>query len=271
MFEYATVMEYVETYLFAFAPRLLSAIVVLILGFWIVGIIARVIDKRMKKAKVDLSLRPFLKSFLKVILRILVIITAVSMLGVQMTSFIAILGAAGLAVGFALQGGLANFAGGVLILLFKPFKVGDFIEAQGHSGTVTEIQVFNTIMKTPDNKTIIIPNGALSNNSIVNFSTEPTRRVDLTFGIGYGDDIKKARKVIETLIKKDKRVLKDPAYAIFVKELGSSSVDFTVRAWTKAEDYWGFFFDMQENVKLEFDKNKISIPYPQRDVHLFKH
>jgi small conductance mechanosensitive channel len=271
MFDYTTIMTNLEGYFFAFAPKLFSAILILILGFWIVSIIVKFSEKNMKKSKMDSSLRPFLLSFLRIILKVLVIITAISMLGIQMTSFIAVLGAAGLAVGLALQGSLANFAGGVLILLFKPFKVGDFIEAQGHSGTVKEIQVFNTIMKTPDNKTIIIPNGALSNNSVINYSTEPTRRVDLTFGIGYGDDISKSRKVIESLILKDKRVLKDPSYNIFVKELGSSSVDFTVRVWTKAEDYWGFYFDMQENVKLEFDKNNISIPFPQRDVHLYKH
>lgn len=268
MFDINTVMANLESYFYAFAPKLIAAIIVIILGFWIVKIIRRFADKRMKKSKMEVSLRHFLTSFFSIILKVLVLITAISMLGVEMTSFIAILAAAGFAVGLALQGGLSNFAGGVLIMTFKPFKVGDFIDAQGHSGTVNKIQIFHTILKTPDNKTIIIPNGSLSNNALTNFSTEKTRRVDFTFGISYDDDINKARKVINNLIEKDTRVLKDPQHNIFVKELGDNSVDFTVRAWTKASDYWPFYFDMQERVKMEFDKNNISIPYPQRDVHI---
>ena len=193
------------------------------------------------------------------------------MLGIQMTSFIAILGAAGLAVGLALQGSLANFAGGVLILLFKPFKVGDFIDAVGFSGTVKEIQVFSTKMTTPDNKTIIIPNGNLANSSMTNYSTQTQRRVDFVFGIGYNDDIKKAKSVINELIYKDERILKDPEPLVVVSELGDSSVNLTVRVWSKSADYWGIFFDMQESVKLKFDEQGISIPYPQQDVHLYKH
>ena len=268
MFDMEVIMLYLENYFFAFAPKIVAAILVLVFGFWFVKIIINFSDKNLKKRNVDTSLRQFFKSFFSIGLKVLVIITAISMLGVEMTSFVAILAAAGFAVGLALQGGLANFAGGVLILLFKPFKVGDFIEAQGLMGTVNRIQIFHTILKTPDNKTVIIPNGQLSNNALTNFSTEKTRRVDFTFGIGYGDDIKKARKVIESLIKKDKRVLKEPNYNIFVKELGDSSVDFSVRVWVKGEDYWPFYFDMQENVKLAFDENKISIPFPQRDIHI---
>lgn len=261
-------MANLEQYFYAFAPKLIIAILVLVLGFWVIKIIRNFAEKSMKKSKMEISLRHFLTSFFSMILKILVLITAISMLGVEMTSFIAILAAAGFAVGLALQGGLANFAGGVLIMLFKPFKVGDFIDAQGYSGTVNKIQIFHTILKTPDNKTIIIPNGALSNNALTNFSTEKTRRVDLTFGIGYNDDINKARKVINEIITKDKRVLKEPQHNIFIKELGESSVDFTVRVWTNTNDYWSFYFDMQELVKKEFDKNNISIPYPQRDIHI---
>jgi len=169
-----------------------------------------------------------------------------------------------------LQGSLANFAGGILILLFKPFKVGDFIDTGGHAGSVSAIHIFNTILKTPDKKTIIIPNGELSSGSITNFSTEATRRVDMTFGIGYGDDLKKAKEVLGSLINSDSRVLKDPAPMIAVSELADSSVNFVVRAWVNAADYWGLFFDMQERAKLEFDKQGISIPFPQQDVHLFK-
>ena len=181
----------------------------------------------------------------------------------------AVLGAAGLAVGMALQGSLANFAGSVLIMIFKPYKKGDFIEAQGHSGIVEEIQIFNTILKTPDNRVILVPNGALSGGSIVNFSAKDTRRVDMTFGIGYNDDIDKAKAVLSSLIEADTRIMKDPAPFIQVSELADSSVNFAVRVWCQSADYWGIFFAMQENVKKAFDKEGISIPYPQRDIHVF--
>jgi len=205
-----------------------------------------------------------------VILKIMVIISVASMVGIAMTSFIAILGAAGLAVGLALQGSLANFAGGVLILIFKPFKVGDVITAQGFTAAVKEIQIFQTILKTPDNRTIIIPNAKLSNESLVNFSVEPTRRVDLVFGIGYNDDIEKARKVLQDIIAKDERILTDPAPFVRVSELADSSVNFTLRLWVNAADFWNVHFDTIESVKKQFDTNKISIPYPQMDVHVSK-
>jgi len=212
-----------------------------------------------------------LLGLISVILKVMLIISVASMIGIQMTSFIAVLGAAGLAVGLALQGSLANFAGGVLILFFKPYKIGDFIDASGFMGSVKEIQIFNTILKTPDNKTIIIPNGTLSNASITNFSTEETRRVDMTFGIGYSDDIQKAKNILESLLKNDSRVLNDPAYMIVVSELADSSVNLVVRAWCNSADYWNIYFSMQERVKLEFDKQGISIPFPQRDVHVYNH
>jgi small conductance mechanosensitive channel len=192
------------------------------------------------------------------------------MIGVKTTSFVAVLGAAGLALGFALQGSLSNFAGGVMILLFKPFKVGDIIEAQGHRGKVDEIRIFNTIIKTLDNKTIIIPNGEVSGNSIINYTAEPTRRVDMTFGIGYDDDIGKVKSVLKRVIDSDERILEDPAPMIVVSEHGGSSVNFAVRPWVKTEDYWGVYFDMHEKVKLAFDEEGISIPYPQRDIHLYR-
>ena len=256
--------------LLGYGPRLLLAILTLIIGLWVIKIIVRIVLRAMEKGELDESLRPFLTSLIGVMLKILLVISVASMVGVQMTSFIAVLGAAGLAVGLALQGSLGSFAGGVLILIFRPYKVGDFIEAQGHSGVVKEIQVFNTILKTPDNKTVIIPNGPLSNGSIINYSTEPTRRVDMTFGIGYGDDIAAARKVMNAIIEEDSRILKDPAPMIVVSELADSSVNFAVRTWVNGADYWGVYFDMHEKVKIEFDNNKISIPFPQTDVHLFK-
>ncbi len=260
-------IELLSTY----GPKLLLAIVTLIIGLWIIKLIVRTFKKGFERSNIDVSLRSFLLSLTRILLKVMLVISVASMVGIQMTSFIAILGAAGLAVGLALQGSLANFAGGVLILLFKPFKVGDFVDAGGHTGTVKEIQIFNTIMKTPDNKTIIIPNGSLSNGSITNFSTEPNRRVDMTFGIGYSDDIKKAKETLETILKNDSRVLDDPAPTVAVSGLGDSSVNFAVRPWCSSADYWSVYFDTHEKVKLEFDRAGISIPFPQQDVHLYKH
>jgi small conductance mechanosensitive channel len=190
------------------------------------------------------------------------------MVGVAMTSFIAILGAAGLAVGLALSGTLQNFAGGVMILIFKPFKAGDFIDAQGYMGTVKEIQIFNTILKTPDNKTVIIPNGGLATGAMVNFSTEPQRRVDWTFGIAYGDDADKAKAVLLDLLKSDKRVLADPEPFVAISALDDSSVNFTARAWANAADFWSLFFDMNQKVYQTFPQKGLNIPFPQMDVHL---
>jgi small conductance mechanosensitive channel len=258
-------------YIIEYGPNVLLALLTLFIGLWLIKLFGKGINKTMDKANLEISLKKFLLSLISIMLKVLLLISVVSMLGVEMTSFIALLGAAGLAVGLALQGSLANFAGGILILLFKPFKVGDFIDAQGFLGTVHAIQVFNTILKTPDNKTISIPNGNLSNGSITNFTTEETRRVDLVFGIGYGDDLKKAKNILNELIQRDTRILSDPASVVVVSELGDSSVNFTMRVWVKASDYWGVYFDMQENVKLMFDDQGISIPFPQRDVHVYNH
>jgi small conductance mechanosensitive channel len=256
--------------IFEYGPRLLFAILTLVIGLWIVKIIVNAVKKGLDKSNTDETLKGFLGSIVSVLLKIMVYITALGMLGVEMTSFIAILAAAGLAAGMALSGTLQNFAGGVMILLFKPFKKGDFIEAQGHSGTVHEIQIFMTILKTPDNKTIMIPNGPLSTGSLTNYSTEPRRRVDWTIGIGYGDDVDKAYEVIKRLLDGDDRILDDPEPFIAIKELADSSVNFTVRAWVNASDYWGVFFRMNEEVYKTFDKEGLNIPYPQSDVHLFK-
>jgi small conductance mechanosensitive channel len=250
------------------SPKLISALLVLIIGFWIAGLTTRGILKIMKRRKVDVSLQGFLKSLLSVLLKALVLISVAGMVGIETTSFIAILGAAGLAVGLALQGSLSNFAGGVLILIFKPYKVGDWIEAQGHAGTVDSIQIFNTVMKSPDNKTIIIPNGPMAGGSIVNYSAEEKRRVDMVFGCGYSDDVLKVEALLKSMVDADARVFKDPAPAILLSELADSSVNFTLRLWCNKADYWGIYFDFHKNVKLEFDKNGISIPFPQRDVHV---
>ena len=222
----------------------------------------------MAKKEVDASLIPFLSSVLSWSLKICVFITAVSTAGVQTTSFIALLGTAGLAIGMALQGSLSNFAGGVLILLLKPFKVGDVIKAQGYIGSVDKITTFSTFLRTPDNQIICIPNGGLANSAIVNINQEDTRRVDFTFGIGYGDSIAEAKQVLTNIVNSESRILKDPAYQIVVGELADSSVNFYVRTWVNTPDYWGVFFDITEKVKTEFDTNKISIPFPQTDVHI---
>ncbi|MEQ9287735.1 MAG: mechanosensitive ion channel [Cyclobacteriaceae bacterium] len=248
--------------------KLISIIIVLIIGFWVISMIMRAISRAMEKQEVDPSLAPFIKSLIGTLLKVMLIISAVGMAGVEMTSFIAILGAAGLAVGMALSGTLQNFAGGVMILFFKPFKVGNYIEAQGYSGTVNQIQIFNTILKTPDNKTIIIPNGGLSTGSMINYSTEPKRRVDWTMGIGYGDDTEKARSVMRTMLDNDERILQDPEPFIAVSGLGDSSVNFTVRVWVNAADYWPVFFAFNENVYKTFAKEGLNIPFPQMDVHV---
>lgn len=253
-----------------YGPKIILAIIVLFLGLWIIKLITKMLSKSLEKSKIELSLQKFSVSFVSVLLKLLLFISAASMVGIATTSFVAIIGAAGLAVGLALQGSLANFAGGVLILLFKPFKVGEVVETQGYIGKVHEIRIFETILKTFDNKTVIIPNGAVSGGSIVNFSTEPQRRVDMTFGIGYDDDLKKAKGILQNLVNADNRILKEPASQIALSELGDSSVNFVVRVWCNAADYWNIYFEMQENVKLTFDREGISIPFPQRDVHLYQ-
>ncbi len=253
-----------------YGPKLIGAVAVWIIGGWVVKILVKMFDKMLIKSKTDESLRPFLRGMIGGLLKVMLVITALGMLGIEMTSFIAILGAAGLAVGLALSGTLQNFAGGVILLVFKPFKAGDFIAAQGFSGTVSEIQIFNTILKTSDNKTIIIPNGGLSTSPMTNYSTEERRRVDWIISIGYGDDVTQAERVIKQLCDEDSRILKDPEVFIAVSELADSSVNFAVKAWVKAEDYWGVFYDMNKKVYVVFDKEGLNIPYPQMDVHLHK-
>ncbi|MEM7110130.1 MAG: mechanosensitive ion channel domain-containing protein [Bacteroidota bacterium] len=248
---------------------IVKAILILVVGLWIIKFLSKSFNRVLEKRNIDSSLLPFLKSLFYNILFVLLVLSVLTSVGIQVTSFIAILGAAGLAIGLALQGTLQNFAGGVVLLTLRPFKVGDYIEGGGHSGTVREIQIFNTVLITPDNKKIIIPNGGLSNSSITNYSAEPTRRVDLVFGIGYDDDIKKAKDVLEKIVTSDERVLKEPAPQIAVSELADSSINFVVRPWVNASDYWGVNFDLKEKVKIEFDKEGISIPFPQRDIHLY--
>jgi small conductance mechanosensitive channel len=251
-----------------YGARVLGAILVLIIGWRIIAIIRRAMTRVMDKREIDPSLKSFLRGLFVNLLRIMLIISILGMVGIEMTSFIAIIGAAGLAIGLALSGTLQNFAGGVIILLLKPFKVGDYVEAQGYAGTVKEIQIFNTILKTIDNKTVIIPNGGLATGSMVNFSTEPMRRVDWTFGIAYGDNAGKARDLLLDLMKSDERIVAEPEPFVAISALADSSVNFTVRAWVKSADYWAVFFDMNQKVYESFPKNGLNIPFPQVDVHL---
>lgn len=263
-------LNYYIEYAMGYAPKILGALVVLVIGLWIISLITKGFGRMMAKRDTDPSLQGFLRSMVSILLKILLFISVMGMVGIEATSFIAIIGAAGLAVGLALQGTLANFAGGVMILLFKPYKVGDFIDGAGHMGSVKEIKIFTTTLNTPDNKLIIIPNAQLSNSSITNFSTMEQRRVDFTFGIAYGDDYDQAKKILENLIAADERILKDPEPFIALSELADSSVNLVVRVWAKGADYWGIFFDMNEKVYKTFTKEGINIPFPQMDVHLVK-
>ncbi|MEM9742517.1 MAG: mechanosensitive ion channel domain-containing protein [Pseudomonadota bacterium] len=260
--------DQIVTLFITWTPKVLGALFILIIGWWIIGRISRLIESILAKTDGDETLERFASSLVSMLLKAVLVIAVADMVGIATTSFVAMIGAAGLAVGLALQGSLANFAGGVLILIFRPFKIGDFIEAQGVMGTVQSIQIFSTILNTPDNKRIVIPNGPLSNDVITNFSAERTRRVDITFGIGYDDDLKQAKAILEEVIQSDERILNVPAPLIAVSNLGDSAVDIVTRSWVSKSDYWGVYFDLTENVKLRFDAEGISIPYPQQDVHL---
>ena len=251
-----------------YTPKLLLAILTLVVGLWLVNRFVNLLDHRLGKK--DPTLNKFLCGLISAVLKVMLLISVASMIGIETTSFIAVVGAAGLAIGLALQGSLANFAGGVLILIFKPFTVGDTIEAEGHLGSVSEIQILYTVLNTFDNKRIVIPNGSLSNATLINVSVYDKRRCDMTFGIGYDDDIDKAKKVLQRLFEEDERSLTDPAPRICVGGLGDNSVDLMFRPWVATDDLWPYYWDMQEKVKKAFDEEGISIPYPQRDVHLYK-
>ncbi len=270
MEEMSRYSEMAQNMVMTHGPAVVGALITLVVGLWLIGYFTAALRKAFTKGQMEETLRNFLLSLINNGLKVLLLISVAQKLGFETTSFIAVLGAAGLAIGLALQGALANFAGGVLILIFRPYKVGDFIEAAGHSGVVRGIQIFSTVMTTGDNKTIIIPNGAISNSPITNYSTQETRRVDIVFGIGYDDDLKKAKTLLGEIIAADERILKDPEPLIVLSNLGDSTVDITTRSWVKAADYWSVHFDLLESVKMAFDDNGISIPYPQTDVHLYQ-
>ncbi|WP_372761704.1 mechanosensitive ion channel family protein [Pseudoalteromonas sp.] len=249
-----------------YAPKLVLAIVTLVVGLWLINRFVAVLDKKLGQK--DPTLNTFLCGLISVIMKVMLLISVASMIGIATTSFIAVIGAAGLAVGLALQGSLANFAGGVLLLIFKPFKVGDTIEAQGFMGSVIEIQILYTVVNTFDNRRIVIPNGSLSNATLVNVSIYDKRRCDMTFGISYDDDIDTAKGILKRLFEEDERSLTDPGPRIGVGSLGDNSVNLMFRVWVATDDLWPYYWDMQEKVKKAFDKEGISIPYPQRDVHI---
>lgn len=250
------------------AINLSLAIAVLVIGFWLAKVLSRGVERIMKKSNSDHSLVSFIRSLVAGIIKVLVIVTAITQLGVEMTSFVAILGAAGLAIGMAFSGTLSNFAGGVMILMFKPFKSGDFIRTQDEEGVVHEVQIFNTYLRTTDNKVIILPNGPVANGVIVNFSKAGERRVEWKFGIAYGDDLKVAKDLLEKFLAEDTRILKDPEGLVALGELANSSVNITVRAWVKVDDYWDVFFAMNEKVYNEFPSAGLNIPFPQMDLHM---
>jgi len=251
--------------------KVIAAIAVFIIGRWIAKMLTSLTEKVMNKRQVDPTIVSFVANLIYIALLVFVVLAALGQLGIQTTSFIAVIGAAGLAIGLALQGSLSNFAAGFLMIIFRPFKVGDFIEGAGVAGTVEAIQIFTTQLLTPDNKTVIVPNASLTAGNITNYSAKGTRRVDLVMGIGYGDDIDHAKKVIMDVLTKEERILKDPATTIAVVELADSSVNFAVRPWVEADDYWDVYFNLTENIKKSFDAEGISIPFPQRDVHIYKH
>lgn len=261
-------IEQLKTVLNDYSLRVVAALVTLIIGRITAGIIRSIICEAMKKAKADEMLISFTSSVSYIALMAFVVISALGRLGLETTSFIAILGAAGLAIGLALQGSLANFASGVLMIIFKPFKVGDFIEAGGTAGIVEEITIFNTVMKTPDNRKIIVPNSSVTGGNITNNSANPIRRIDLTIGVGYGDDLDKVKSVLEDILKKETRMLAEPEFFIGISELADSSVNFAVRPWVNSAYWWPTRCDLMETIKKRFDDEGISIPYPQQDVHM---
>lgn len=261
-------LERITSIITQFGFKLIAAIAIFAVGFWLAGVLRNYLNRAMANAQVDMTLRAFASNLSYTVFLVVVALTALGQLGVQTTSFIAILGAAGLAIGLALQGSLSNFAAGVLMILFRPFGVGDYIEGAGTAGTVEDIQIFTTTLISPDNRVIIIPNAKLSGDNIVNYSAKSMRRIDRVFGVGYTDDIDRVKSIMAEVLAGDERILKDPAPTIGLLELADSSLNFAVRPWVMTADYWDVFFDLNERMKKRLDQEGISIPYPQQDVHL---
>jgi len=262
------IMDKIYEFLAAYGLKIVGAIIILVVGRWLAKVISNLAGKAMTKTRIETTLASFIQHLCQIAILVFVIIAALNVLGVKTDSFVVVIGAAGLAVGLALQGSLANFVAGIMLIIFKPFKVGDFIEAAGKAGTVKEIQIFNTIINSLDNVRIIIPNSQVTGGNIMNFTVNGTRRIDLVVGVSYDDDLKKTRQVIEEVITSDDRILQEPAYKIAVSELGDSSVNFVVWPWVNAADYWDVRFDLIEKIKLALEKNGITIPFPQQDIHI---
>ena len=267
-FDWNQLLELAQTKGIDFAINLAIALAIFYVGKFVISMVVRAIRKVMQRQEVEKTLETFVCNLVRMVLLVVVIIAAIGQLGIETTSFIAIFGAAGLAVGLALQGSLSNFAAGVLIVLFRPYKVGDFVEAAGISGVVEQVQILTTILKTGDNKQIIVPNGQIMDSIITNYSANDTRRVDMVIGVSYDDDLDKVRATLEELIAAEDHILDEPAHTIAVSALADSSVNFVVRPWVKTSDYWGVMFDLTEAIKKRFDKEGISFPFPQQDVHL---
>ena len=264
------ILKQLETIVATYGLNVVGAIVTLIIGLWLAKFLSKSFVKVLTKKEVDATLVKFLGSIIKFGLIAFVLMAVIGQLGIQTTSFVAVLGAIGLAIGFALQGSLSNIAAGVMIIIFRQIKVGDFIEGGGQKGSVETVGIFSTTLTTPDNKVIFVPNSKLVGDNIVNYSVKDTRRVDLVFGIGYSDDIDKAKSVISRILNANPKVLKEPATQIVVSELADSSVNFHVRPWVNSADYWDVYFNTTEQVKKQFDAENISIPFPQRDVHMYQ-
>ncbi|MBC3767430.1 mechanosensitive ion channel family protein [Neptunicella marina] len=268
MFDQKQAEQLIDTYLIPWAINIALALVIFVVGRMVVTVITGIIGKLLKKAKYDDMLISFIQAISHAALMLFVVVAALNELGLDTTSLVALLGAAGLAIGLSLQGSLQNFAAGVMLLVFRPFKAGDYVEAGGTAGIVEGISIFNTQIRTPDNKEVIVPNGKIYGENIINYSAKPTRRVDMVFGISYGDDLRKAKEILEKVVAEDERVLPEPKPIIAVSELANSSVNFVVRPWVNSADYWPFFWHMQETVKLRFDEAGITIPFPQMEVHV---
>ncbi len=260
--------ELVQTKGLEFLVSLVTALLIFFIGKWVVNVVTRTIRKLMNKNEIDPTLTSFVSNLVRMTLLVFVVIAAIDQLGIQSAQFIAVLGAAGLAVGLALQGSLSNFAAGVLIVLFRPYKVGDWVEAAGIAGAVERVEILTTVLKTGDNKRVIVPNSQIMDAIITNYSANETRRVDMTVGVSYSDDIDKVRRTLQQLVEADERILDDPACTIAVGELADSSVNFVVRPWVKTADYWAVKFDLTEAIKKRFDEEGISIPFPQQDIHV---
>jgi len=269
-FDWNELMLMAQTKGVSLGINIVLALLIFYVGRMVVGFITRGLHNVLQRQEVDKTLETFVCNLVRTVLMIVVVIAAISQVGIETTSFIAIFGAAGLAVGLALQGSLSNFAAGVLIVLFRPYRVGDFIEAAGINGVVEQVQILTTILRTGDNKQVIVPNSQIMDSIITNYSAKDTRRVDMVVGVSYSDDLDKVRKTLEELVAADERILDDPACTIAVSELADSSVNFVVRPWVKTADYWPVMFDMTEAIKKRFDHDGISFPFPQRDVHLYK-